>query len=95
MSTISTDLKTNHVSKLPASHFVQLYKENALRGAHLIMLGPDNEMAAREALGNWRSGLQVGGGVDETNARQWIESGAEKVAIHYDEKNGYGPNVFQ
>ncbi|KAH0537368.1 Histidine biosynthesis bifunctional protein hisB [Glutinoglossum americanum] len=77
----SSDLKVNHVSKLPAPHFARLYRENALRGAHVIMLGPGNEDAAREALAEWRGGLQVGGGITEENARQWIEWGAEKVII--------------
>jgi phosphoribosylformimino-5-aminoimidazole carboxamide ribotide isomerase len=75
----STDLKTNYVSKLPASHFAQLYKDNALHGAHVIMLGPGNEVAAKEALATWKGGLQVGGGITDANAAQWIESGAEKV----------------
>ncbi len=95
LSTTSSDLKTNYVSKLPASYFAQLYKENGLEGAHVIMLRPGNEEAAQEALQQWRGGLQVGGGINEKNALRWIESGAEKVAIHYDGKYGYGPNVFQ
>jgi len=95
LSTTSSDLKTNYVSKLPASHFAQLYKENALGGAHVIMLGPGNEVAARDALEQWPGCLKVGGGINETNARQWIESGAEKVAIQSDGDYSCGPNIFQ
>ncbi|RFU27409.1 hypothetical protein B7463_g8941, partial [Scytalidium lignicola] len=79
--TNSSSLKTNFVSKLPASHFAKLYKENGLEGAHVISLGPGNEEACREALKEWVSGLQVGGGVTDQNARKWIEEGAEKVII--------------
>ncbi len=79
LTTSSTDLKTNHVSQLPAKHFAQLYKDNGLTGAHVIMLGPGNEDAARQALEEWQGGLQVGGGITDLNARQWIEWGAEKV----------------
>lgn len=75
------DLKTNYVSKLPASHFAKLYKDNGLEGAHVIMLGPGNENAAQEALAEWKGGLQVGGGITDQNARQWIERGAEKVCL--------------
>lgn len=82
LSSESSDLKTNYISQLPARHFAQLYKDNGLRGAHVIMLGPGNEDAAREALSCWPDALQVGGGINENNARQWIENGAEKVAIH-------------
>lgn len=89
LSTNYSDLKTNYVSKLPARNFAQLYKDNGLRGAHVIMLGPGNEDAAREALGCWPNGLQIGGGINETNARRWIDNGAEKVASihHQDEYN--------
>jgi phosphoribosylformimino-5-aminoimidazole carboxamide ribotide isomerase len=76
---LPADLKTNFVSELPAGHFAKLYKENELSGAHVIMLGPGNKEAAREALESWRNGLQVGGGVDDTNAAGWVEAGAEKV----------------
>lgn len=43
------------------------------------MLGPGNEEAAKEALFEWKDGLQVGGGITDMNAAQWIEWGAEKV----------------
>lgn len=45
------------------------------------MLGPGNEDAAREALKAWPGKLQVGGGITDANAREWIENGAEKVII--------------
>jgi hypothetical protein len=81
LTTASADLKTNYVSKLPASHFTKLYKNHDLTGAHVIMLGPGNEEAAKEALAEWRGGLQVGGGITDANASKWIEWGAEKVCI--------------
>lgn len=82
LTTSSTDLKTNFVSKLPASHFAKLYKDNDLRGAHVIMLGLGNDDAAREALAVWRGGgLQIGGGITNSNAADWIEWGAEKVCL--------------
>jgi phosphoribosylformimino-5-aminoimidazole carboxamide ribotide isomerase len=81
LTTASADLKTNYVSKLPAGHFAKLYKVNDLTGAHVIMLGPGNEEAAKEALAEWRGGLQVGGGITDANAAQWIKWGAEKVCL--------------
>lgn len=80
LTTASTDLKTNYVSSLPAGHFAKLYKDNGLEGAHVIMLGPGNEEAAKEALAAWPGGLQVGGGITDKNAKQWIEWGAERVS---------------
>ncbi|KAI9746461.1 MAG: Enzyme that catalyzes the fourth step in the histidine pathway [Claussenomyces sp. TS43310] len=81
LTVAATDLKTNYISKLPAEHFAKLYRDNGLDGAHVIMLGPGNEDAARRALEAWRNGLQIGGGITDANAKQWIEWGAEKVII--------------
>ncbi|KAH8663601.1 hypothetical protein BGZ60DRAFT_490323 [Tricladium varicosporioides] len=81
LTTASADLKTNYVSKLPAGHFSKLYKDNNLDGAHVIMLGPGNEEAAKEALAEWPGGLQVGGGITDSNAKQWVDWGAERVII--------------
>jgi phosphoribosylformimino-5-aminoimidazole carboxamide ribotide isomerase len=76
-----SELKTNYVSQFPAGHYAQLYKDHALTGAHVIMLGPGNEGAAEEALKTWPGGLQVGGGMNEKNAKQWIDKAAEKVVL--------------
>ena len=45
------------------------------------MLGPGNEDAARSALTAYPGGLQLGGGVNATNARQWLEAGASHVIV--------------
>lgn len=72
-------LKTNFVSPHAPAYFANLYRENNLAGAHVIMLGPGNTDAAREALAAWPGALQVGGGITDQNAREWIDAGAEKV----------------
>ena len=79
---LASSLRTNYVSQLPAEHFAKVYKDNALVGAHVILLGPSNEQAARDALSTWPGGLQLGGGITKDNARQWILAGAEKVLSH-------------
>lgn len=81
LSTTAPDtLKTNFVSEKSAGYFANLYKENRLTGAHVIMLGPGNEDAAREACKAWKGGLQVGGGINADNAKNWVDWGAEKVS---------------
>jgi phosphoribosylformimino-5-aminoimidazole carboxamide ribotide isomerase len=75
----TTALRTNFISSHSASHFSQLYKDNHLTGAHVIMLGPGNDAAARDALATWPGGLQIGGGINDRNAEDWIDAGAEKV----------------
>lgn len=74
-------LRTNFVSERPASWFAELYRRDGLKGGHVIMLGPGNEDAAREALRAYPGGLQVGGGVNLDNAQGWIDAGASHVIV--------------
>ncbi|KAK4123817.1 Phosphoribosylformimino-5-aminoimidazole carboxamide ribotide isomerase [Parathielavia appendiculata] len=77
----TSSLQTNFVSSHPPAYFAHLYRVNGLTGAHVIMLGPGNQDAARESLAAWPGGLQVGGGINDSNAKEWIDAGAEKVII--------------
>ncbi|KAH6850157.1 phosphoribosylformimino-5-aminoimidazole carboxamide ribotide isomerase [Chaetomium sp. MPI-CAGE-AT-0009] len=77
----TSSLQTNFVSPHPPAHFAKLYRDNALTGAHVIMLGPGNQDAARESLAAWPGALQVGGGINDSNAKEWIDAGAEKIII--------------
>lgn len=79
LTTTSSDLQTNFTSEHGAAFYAELYKKHDLRGGHVIMLGPGNDQASKEALAAWPSGLQVGGGIKDTNAQYWIDAGAEKV----------------
>jgi phosphoribosylformimino-5-aminoimidazole carboxamide ribotide isomerase len=75
------DLRVNFVSQRPARWFAELYRRDGLRGGHVIMLGPGNEEAAREALAAYPGGLQVGGGINLANAAGWLEAGASHVIV--------------
>ncbi|KAI1106843.1 Phosphoribosylformimino-5-aminoimidazole carboxamide ribotide isomerase [Jackrogersella minutella] len=77
----TAELKTNYVSQHSAGHFAGLYRDQHLEGAHVIMLGPGNEDAAKEALAAWPGHLQLGGGINDQNAATWMERGASKVII--------------
>lgn len=77
----SSALQTNYVSQHPPSHFAQLYRDNALEGSHVIMLGPGNAEPAKQALLAWPGHLQVGGGINDDNAREWMRAGASKVSL--------------
>jgi phosphoribosylformimino-5-aminoimidazole carboxamide ribotide isomerase len=74
-------LRTNYVSDRPSRWFAGLFKKDGLRGGHVIMLGPGNEAAAREALAAFPGGLQVGGGIDLANAAGFLEAGASHVIV--------------
>ncbi|BGP54412.1 hypothetical protein JCM8202_000846 [Rhodotorula sphaerocarpa] len=75
------NLRTNFVSEKPSSYYATLYREHNLRGGHVIKLGPGNDEAATAALNAWPNGLQVGGGINESNAKEWLDAGAEKVIV--------------
>lgn len=45
------------------------------------MLDPGNEELAKEALAAYPGGLQVGGGVNASNAQAWLEAGASHVIV--------------
>jgi len=81
LSEDATAVRTNFVSERPAAWFAELYKRDGLTGGHVIMLGPGNEAEARAALAAYRGGLQIGGGVNVDNARDWLEVGASHVIV--------------
>jgi phosphoribosylformimino-5-aminoimidazole carboxamide ribotide isomerase len=74
-------LRTNFISDRPASWFAELYRRDGLKGGHVIMLGSDNDDAARSALAAFPGGMHVGGGINVENARAWLEAGASHVIV--------------
>jgi phosphoribosylformimino-5-aminoimidazole carboxamide ribotide isomerase len=75
------DLRTNYVSNRPAAWYAALYKRDELKGGHVIMLGPGNESEARAALKAYPGGLQIGGGINPSNALEWLDAGASHVIV--------------
>lgn len=75
------NLTTNFLSTHPSSYYAQMYKDDGLTGGHIIMLGPGNDEAASDALAAYPGGMQVGGGINAANARQWLERGASGVIV--------------
>jgi phosphoribosylformimino-5-aminoimidazole carboxamide ribotide isomerase len=72
-------LQTNFSSTQPSDYYARMYRQDGLSGGHVIQLGPGNESAARDALGEWPGGLQLGGGVNPGNAAKWLDAGASHV----------------
>lgn len=81
LSDSGAGVRTNFVSEKPPAWYASLYQRDRLTGGHVIALGPGNESAAREALGQWPGGLQYGGGVQAANARGWLDAGASHVIV--------------
>ncbi len=74
-------LRTNFVAEKPPGWFAELYRKDELVGGHVIKLGAGNEDAAREALAAFPGGLQIGGGINLDNAREWLDAGASHVIV--------------
>ncbi len=84
----SPSAKENFVSKHDAACYARLYKEDGLNGGHVILLNakgtPEYEAskaAALHALKAYPGGLQIGGGINDTNARDFLDAGASHVIV--------------
>ena len=78
----------NFVSGKNAAEFANLYKEDGLTGGHIIILNSvdseyfdETKRQAVEALKAYPGGMQIGGGVNDKNAAQWIAAGATHVIV--------------
>ena len=74
-------LRTNFVSEKSPAYYAELYRNDGLTGGHVIKLGQGNDAAALEALAAYPEGLQLGGGVNDENARFWLDAGAAKLIV--------------
>lgn len=80
--------KENFVADKDAVYYAKIYQQDGLRGGHIINLNmkgtPEydkSKKVAIEALKVYPDGLQYGGGVDDTNAREFIDAGASHVIV--------------
>lgn len=73
--------KENFVATKSPAEYAEMYKKHNLPGGHVIMLGPGNEEAALAALAAYPGGLQVGGGINPTNAKKYLDAGASHVIV--------------
>ena len=78
----------NFVSEYDSAYYGKLYKSYGLTGGHIIILNPvgsefynaDLEQAY-SALSAFEGGLQIGGGINDENAAQFLEKGASHVIV--------------
>lgn len=80
--------KENFISDKDSMYFAKLYKDKGLYGGHVIILnktGTDEYEASKEeaikAFKTFPYGLQVGGGINDKNAAEFIEAGASHVIV--------------
>ena len=86
-SATAADVATNFETERPAGEFAKMYQRDGLKGGHVIMLPskdgqPEaNQRAAQQAVAAYPGGLQIGGGIRDTNAQEWIDAGASHVIV--------------
>ncbi len=80
--------KENFVADKDAAYYAKLYQRDGLRGGHIINLNMKgtkeyeaSKQLALEALKAYPGGLQYGGGVDDQNAKEFIDAGASHVIV--------------
>lgn len=78
----------NFVSEQDASYYANLYKEKKIKGGHIILLNPEgseyyeaDKEQARKALKAYPQGLQIGGGMNADNAKEFLNMGASHIIV--------------
>ncbi|MDO4803902.1 MAG: phosphoribosylformimino-5-aminoimidazole carboxamide ribotide isomerase [Lachnospiraceae bacterium] len=80
--------KENFVAGLSAQDYAEMFKKDALKGGHVILLNPstspwyeETRRQVLEALAAYPGGLQVGGGIRDDNAMEFVRAGASHVIV--------------
>lgn len=78
----------NFVSEYDGAYYGRLYKSKGLSGGHIIILNPSSsEYYAKDveqayaALSVFEGGLQIGGGINNENAGDFLDRGASHVIV--------------
>ncbi len=80
--------KENFVSEYNASFYANYYKKRNLIGGHIILLNAKDsdfyqqtKEQALEALKAYPRGLQIGGGMNPENAKEFLDAGASHIIL--------------
>ncbi len=78
----------NFVSERDGAYFAELFREEGLRGGHIILLNPKDspyyeatKQQAFSALKAYPGGMQIGGGITPENAEEFLKAGASHVIV--------------
>ena len=82
------EAKENFVSYYDSTFYAKLYQKYGIKGGHVILLNAvDSEFyektksEALAALKAYPGGLQVGGGINGENAKEFLDAGASHVVV--------------
>lgn len=80
--------KENFVATQDAAFYAEYYKKDGIRGGHIILLNPKDsdyyettKKQAELALHAYPGALQIGGGINDTNAAYFLAQGASHVIV--------------
>ena len=80
--------RENFVAEQDAGFYARFYQKDEVRGGHIILLNPvtspyyeETKRQAMLALSEYPGGLQLGGGVNEKNAAEFLRAGASHVIV--------------
>ena len=80
--------RENFVSRQDAAWYARLYQRDGLTGGHVILLNKQGSLhyeatrqQALSALRAYPGGLQVGGGITDETAADYLDAGASKVIV--------------
>ncbi|MBQ3164512.1 MAG: phosphoribosylformimino-5-aminoimidazole carboxamide ribotide isomerase [Lachnospiraceae bacterium] len=78
----------NFVATKDADYYAKLYQERGIKGGHIILLNPvtseyyeATKKQALKALAAYPGGMQIGGGINDTNAKEYLDAGASHVIV--------------
>ncbi len=88
LTDVQDKAQENFVSDADASFYAKLYQKRGIQGGHVILLNaadseyfPATRQQALAALKAYPGGLQIGGGVNADNAKEYIDAGASHVIV--------------
>lgn len=80
--------RENFVAVQDAAFFASMYRDNGIRGGHIILLNPEGSEYYEEtrrqafaALKAYPGGMQIGGGITAENAADFLKAGATHVIV--------------
>ena len=80
--------RENFVAEQDAGFYARFYQKDGVKGGHIILLNPvtspyyeETKRQAMLALSEYPGGLQLGGGVNERNAAEFLRAGASHVIV--------------
>lgn len=80
--------QTNFISEQTAAWYAERYKQDGLKGGHIILLNSRDSQyfeatrdQAVQALSAYPKGMQIGGGITAANAEEYLDAGASHVIV--------------